>query len=105
MNNRFIKTTTLILFAVLIGGFVACRSGFSFGKKSKETNANTQDTIKPMISSSKVLILTDFQKDSIKNKKDSVPKFDPAIYSTKSGMIIRPEDLKKIENDTLNNDQ
>ena len=60
------------------------------------------------MSSSKVLILRDHSvqlKDSNNSiKSDSTLKINPLIYSSKSGMILKPEDFKKIKADTIVSD-
>ena len=113
MKNKTIKGITLTMFLTLIISFVAYRSGYFGGLRSTYSISpnggalNTQtDTIPKidslkwleMMSSSKVLILKDHPfriNDTSLMKIDSNFKVDPLIYSTKSGIILKPEDLKK----------
>lgn len=106
------------MFSTLLITFVAYRSGYLGGLKSTYPVSpngsalnNQTDTIPKndsikrieMMSSSKVLILRDHPlqvNDSNKVKIDSTIKIDPLIYSSKSGIILKPEDLKKIKQDS-----
>ena len=118
MKNKIVKGITVTLFSILIISFVAYRSGYLGGLKSTYSGRpngsvlnNQRDTIPKndslkrleMMSSSKVLILRDHSleiSDSSKVKIDSSIKIDPLIYSSKSGIIFKPEDLNKIKQDS-----
>ncbi|MDC8003656.1 hypothetical protein POV27_06305 [Aureisphaera galaxeae] len=122
MKNKIIKVATLTLFSSLIIGFVAFQSGYFGGKKSSvsgspngSTLINQADTIQKvdsikwkksfLISSSKSFVIHDPLKgleDS--TKLDSSLQIDPLIYSSKSGIIVTPEDLKKMVKDSLEQD-
>lgn len=119
MKNKIIKGITLALFSTLIIGFIAYRSGYignktsSFSTSPNESTQNNQsDTIQKtdsivtidMISSSKSVVLRDISfslKDSSKTDQDSVSKDETLMYSSKIGLILKPEDLKKIELDSI----
>lgn len=118
MKNKIVKGITVSLFLNLIISFVAYRSGYLGGIRSTYSGSpngsvlnNQIDTIPnsdslkrmEMMSSSKVLILKDHhlkKGDSSKVKIDSSIKIDPLIYSSKSGIILKPKDLKKIKQDS-----
>ena len=119
MKSKIIKGITITIFSTLIISFVAYRSGYLGGLKSiypvssngSALNDQTDtipinDSLKrsEMMSSSKVLILREYPpqiSDSNKVKIDSiVNKIDPLIYSSKSGIILKPEDLKIIKLDS-----
>lgn len=119
MKNKIVKGMTVTLFLTLITSFVAYRSGYLGRLKSSNSvspNGNVlnnqtdtipkNDSLKKLeiISSSKVLILREHSleiSDSSKVKIDSSTKIDPMIYSSKSGIILKPEDLKKIKQDSI----
>lgn len=118
MKRKIIKGMTITMFSTLIISFVAYRSGYLGGLKStypfspngsalnnQADTIPTKDSTKriEMISSSKFLILRDHPtqiSDSSKVKIDSTIKIDPLIYSSKSGIILKPEDLKAIKKDS-----
>jgi hypothetical protein len=119
MKSKIIKGITLTMFSVLIISFVAFRSGYLGGLKStypvspngRALNNQTDtipinDSLKKieMMSSSKVLILRDHliqNNDSNTTLIDSTTKIDPLIYSSKSGIILKPEDFKKTTIDSI----
>ena len=118
MKNKIVKGITVTLFLTLITSFVAYRSGFLDGLKStysvrpngsvlksQTDTISKNDSLKKLeiMSSSKVLILRDHHleiSDSSKVKIDSSVKMDPLMYSSKSGIILKPEDFKKIKQDS-----
>ena len=118
MKNKIVKGITVTLFLTLITSFVAYRSGFLDGLKSTysvrpngsvlKSQTDTipkNDSLKKLekMSSSKVLILRAHHlefSDSSKVKIDSSVKMDPLMYSSKSGIILKPEDFKKIKQDS-----
>lgn len=122
MKSKIIKGITITLFSTLIISFVAYRSGYLGGLKSTSSVSpngnslnNQTDTIPKndslkriqMMSSSKVLILSDRpiqNNDSNTAHLDSTIIIDPLIYSSKSGIIVTPEDFKKIKIDSVVND-
>jgi hypothetical protein len=119
MNSKIIKGITITMFSVLIISFVAYRSGYLGGLKSSYPVSpngsalnNQTDSIPEndslirieMMSSSKVLILRDHMiqnNDSNTTIIDSTTKIDPLIYSSKSGIILKAEDFKKILLDSI----
>ncbi len=118
MKSEIIKGITIIMFSTLIISFVAYRSGYLGGLKStyqvspngsalnnQTDTLSITDSIKriEMMSSSKVVIILDHSfevTDSNNVKIDSTIKIDPLIYSSKSGIILEPEDLKIIKQDS-----
>ncbi len=118
MKSKIVKGGTVTLFMSLIIVFVAYRSGYLGGLKSTYSVSpngsalhNQTDTISKkdslqrmqMMSSSKVLILRDHSillGDSSKVKTDSSSKMPPLMYSSKAGIILKREDLKKIKQDS-----
>lgn len=123
MKSIIIKGITIIVFLTLIISFVTFRLGYFDGLKSKNlispdgsTLNNLLDTIHKsdslkrveIMSSSKAIIIRDHTKiqndDSAKVKIDSTFKIDPILYSSKSGIILKPIDLNKIKQDSSGND-
>lgn len=118
MQKIILKGSTLLLFFSLITGFVVFRSGF-FGdsKTSYPSSPNgsalnhQKDTIiQEMMHSSKTLIIRDLslpdKSDSNRTNidslfTDSTFKINPLIYSSKSAIIMEPEDLKLFRFDSL----
>ncbi len=122
MKNNFIKAITLTSFALLLGLFVTYRSGF-FGPKSEavamspngsvitsasKDSTQVKDSIKPqttIISSSKSIIVRDFNIKDDPSQKDSMIDYfkrKGIIFSgSKSGPVIKYEDIAKIVRDTV----
>ncbi|MCX2745320.1 hypothetical protein OO013_15690 [Mangrovivirga sp. M17] len=119
MKSSIIKGITLLMFSSLIISFVAYKSGYLGGLKStyqvspNGSALNNQtgtvpgdDSLKriEMMSSSKVLILRDHTiqtNDTNAVQTDSTKKINPLIYSSKSGIILKPEDYKKLKKDSI----
>lgn len=118
MKNKIVKGITVTLFSTLIISFVAYRSGYLGGLKSAYSGSpngsalNSQtdtipenDSLKRLevMSSSKDLMFSDSVLKIIESnviKIDSSLNIDHLIYSSKSGIIWKPEDLKKIKQDS-----
>ena len=124
MNRKIIQGISITMFLTRIISFVAYRSGYLGGMKSTYSASpngsvinNPIDTIpqhdslkiikstpEPMIMpSSKVMIIKDpliLKNDSNIMKLDSSLKLDPLMFSTKSGIILKPEDLKQLKKDS-----
>ncbi len=116
MKNT-IKGITLTLFSTLILMFVAYRSGYFGGMKSSFSASpngsalyNQVDTIPKgdtlnkieLISASKEMIIIDPATfaDSSKAKPDTDLKIHHLIHSSKVGIILKPEDLRKVKPDS-----
>lgn len=119
MKDKIIKGTTLLLFVSLVAGFIAYRSGRTFSIQvgpDRSVPNNQSDTIPKadslkrleIIPSSKALILREHWlqlNDSVKQvESDSSLNSTPMIHSSKSGIILKPEDFKKMGSDTIRKD-
>ena len=125
MQKNILKGSTLLLFFSLIIVFVTFRSGFFSDLKTSYPSSpngsalnNQTDSIIQiesienieMMHSSKSLIIRDF---SLPDKSDSgrisidsliadsTFKINPLIYSSKSAIIMEPQDLKIFKFDSL----
>jgi hypothetical protein len=90
MKNKAIKIFTLVSFLALITVFVIYKSGFFTDKKSEEINSLESFT-------------KNVDLDTIPHI-DSMLKSKPIISSSKSIIILNPEDFKSIEIDSINLD-
>jgi len=128
MKKKILKAGTLILFSSLIFGFVCFRSGFFGNSKTSYSSSpngsalnNQADSLSKidntekieMIHSSKALIIKDLplpdKNDSNRINIDSLItdstfKINPLIFSTKSAIIMEPQDLKLFRLDSLETD-
>ena len=118
MQKIILKGSTLLLFFSLITGFVVFRSGF-FGDSNTSypsspngsaLNNQTDTIIQEMMHSSKTLIIRDFSPPGKSDSNrinidsllaDSTFKINPLIFSSKSAIIMEPEDLKLFRFDSL----
>ena len=122
MKKKILKAGTLILFSSLIFGFICFRSGFFGNSKTSYPSSpngsalnNQADSLSKieMIHSSKALIIRDLslpdKSDSNRINIDSLItdstfKINPLIFSTKSAIIMEPQDLKLFRFDSLETD-
>lgn len=118
MKRKIIKGLTIILFSTLITSFVAYRSGFFGGLKlsysvspngsalkTQNDSIKKKDSIKKvsLMPSSKVLIIKDYTiqvGDTVRIETDTSSKIKPLIFSTKSAIILKPDDLTKTLKDS-----
>tara|TARA_B100000401_G_C52640039_1_gene640260 strand:- start:397 stop:777 length:381 start_codon:yes stop_codon:yes gene_type:complete len=118
MQKIILKGSTLLLFFSLVTGFVVFRSGFFGDSKTSypsspngsALNNQTDTIIQEMMHSSKTLIIRDFSPPGKSDSNrinidsllaDSTFKINPLIYSSKSAIIMEPEDLKLFRFDSL----
>ncbi|WP_299626697.1 hypothetical protein [uncultured Tenacibaculum sp.] len=115
MKNKIIKSITLIVFSTLIISFIAYRAGYlndiifnsstNLPEEESSENSTQNDSAKKIefMSSSKTIIMQDhpiLSKDSTKMKMDSIV-MQSFISSSKSGLILKPKDLKKTTPDAI----